>query len=104
MKKLMLLATCFALAAPAVSYADQPVRDRATEAQNVASFFGLESQSFRVLTASEADALRGTGGHGGSLLGSLGIKAKVNVKANVKVASVISVKANVSVGAKVRIH
>lgn len=110
MKKLMLLAACAMLALPTAAKADTTVRDRAAEAQDVASFLNLESSSYRVVTATEANQLRGTGGHhgGGSLLAAIGVKANVNVNAKVNVASIVNVKANVNVkvkvGAGVRIH
>ncbi|MGC4005564.1 MAG: hypothetical protein QM811_21575 [Pirellulales bacterium] len=95
---------CFAPAANAA----EPVRNRAADAQDVASMLGLEQDAYRVLSANEADQIRATGGCcSGSLLNiNAAVKANVDVKAAVnaivKVVSSVKVNANVGVGVKIK--
>lgn len=99
MKKLLVIAVVLGGLGliPAASYAGEPGRDRVGEAADVASFLGLESSEYRVLSQSEADKIRGTGG---CLCLGLGIHA--NVRANVNLLGAVKVKANVN--ANVRAH
>jgi len=98
MKSLMvcLLAVGSLVSLPTVSSA----RDRAAEASAVASSLGLETGSYRVLSTSEADEIRGTGGALSCLLPNITAVASVNAKVNIP--CVLSVKANAL--AVVKIH
>lgn len=99
MKSLMICLVAFGSLAslPAVSSA----RDRAGEAATVADSLGLETGSYRVLSSSEAEQVRGTGGllHGINLPNITAIAA---VNAKVKVPHVLSVKANALAVVKIR--
>jgi hypothetical protein len=98
MKKWIALAVvCGAMVVPSISFAAEPARDRAAEASDVAAALGLGGPEVRVLSESEAEAIRGTGGcfNSCSLL-NLNLNAKV--KANVNVLGAVKVKANVKAG------
>lgn len=83
---------------PAVSSA----RDRSGEASAVADSLGLESGSYRVLSTTEAEQIRGTGGCLLPCIGLPNITAIAAVNANINVPCVLSVKANAL--AVVRVH
>lgn len=103
MKSLMICLVAFGSLAslPAVSSA----RDRASEAAAVADVLGLETGSYRVLSATEADQIRGTGGCL-SLpcigLPKIGVNVKTNVNAKVNVLSLVKVNANVKANIGIR--
>ena len=69
--------------------ASEPARDRAKEAQDVTALLGLSDTTYRVVSAEEANQVRGTGG----LLHGL-LNIKVNVYANVKLLDLGKVKVN----------
>src|ERR1044071_4445682 len=104
MKSLMICLVAFGsmAALPTISSA----RDRSAEAAAVASSLGLETGSYRVLSTTEAEQVRGTGGCLMPLikLPTVIAAANVNVNAKVNVLNVVNVKANANAHAFVLVH
>ncbi|TWT37829.1 hypothetical protein KOR34_27930 [Posidoniimonas corsicana] len=85
---------------PTAANADGISAERQADAQAVADVLGLGSGDFQVLTADEAQQVRGTGGL--LSLHRLHVRANARVKARVNVLNVVKVKARV--GARVRVR